>query len=34
MWLMLQQDKPEDFVLATGITTTVRDFVSMAFSEI
>jgi GDPmannose 4,6-dehydratase len=33
MWLMLQHDKPEDFVLATGITTTVRDFVRMAFAE-
>jgi GDPmannose 4,6-dehydratase len=31
MWLMLQQDKPEDFVIATGITTAVRDFVRMAF---
>lgn len=34
MWLMLQQDKPEDFVIATGITTTVRDFVKMAFSHV
>ena len=33
MWLMLQQEKPEDFVIATGITTTVRDFVKMAFAE-
>ena len=33
MWRMLQQKVPEDFVLATGITTTVRDFVSMAFQE-
>jgi GDPmannose 4,6-dehydratase len=32
MWLMLQQDKPEDFVIATGITTTVRDFVRKAFN--
>lgn len=31
MWRMLQQDIPEDYVLATGITTTVRDFVKMAF---
>lgn len=31
MWLMLQQDKPEDFVIATGITTAVRDFVKIAF---
>lgn len=30
MWLMLQQDKPEDYVIATGITTTIRDFVKMA----
>ena len=34
MWLILQQDTPEDFVIATGITTTVRDFVRMAFAEI
>ncbi|MFH6985169.1 GDP-mannose 4,6-dehydratase [Marinoscillum luteum] len=34
MWLMLQQDKPEDFVLATGVTTTIRDFLRMAFSEV
>ena len=34
MWLMLQQDKPEDFVIATGITTRVRDFVKMAFKEV
>ena len=34
MWLMLQQDKPEDFVIATGITNTVRDFVKMAFNEV
>ena len=34
MWLMLQQDKAEDFVIATGVTTTVRDFVKMAFKEI
>jgi GDPmannose 4,6-dehydratase len=34
MWLILQQEKAEDFVIATGITTTVRDFVSMAFREI
>src|SRR5687768_4706306 len=33
MWLILQQDKPEDFVIATGVTTTVRDFVRMAFAE-
>ena len=34
MYLILQQDKPEDFVLATGITTTIRDFVKMAFIEL
>ena len=33
MWLILQQDQPEDFVIATGITTTVRDFIKMAFME-
>jgi GDPmannose 4,6-dehydratase len=33
MWRMLQQDVPEDFVIATGVTTTVRDFVRMAFAE-
>jgi GDPmannose 4,6-dehydratase len=33
MWLMLQQEKPEDFVIATGITTKIRDFVRMAFAE-
>jgi GDPmannose 4,6-dehydratase len=34
MWLILQQEEAEDFVIATGITTTVRDFVRMAFGEI
>lgn len=34
MWLMLQQDTPEDYVIATGITTSVRDFIRMAFSYI
>lgn len=34
MYLMLQQDKPEDFVIATGITTPVRDFIRMAFNEV
>jgi len=33
MWLMLQQDEPDDYVMATGVTTTVRDFISMAFKE-
>jgi len=34
MWLMLQQDIPEDYVIATGTTTRIRDFVKMAFAEI
>lgn len=34
MWRILQQEKPEDFVIATGVTTSVRDFVRMAFKEI
>jgi GDPmannose 4,6-dehydratase len=33
MWLMLQQEIPQDFVIATGVTTTVREFVRMAFAE-
>ena len=33
MWLMLQQDVPDDYVLATGETTLVRDFVTKAFAE-
>lgn len=33
MWLMLQQDVAEDFVIATGITTAVRDFAKMAFAH-
>jgi len=34
MWMILQQDKPDDFVIATGVTTTVRDFIKMAFAEV
>jgi len=34
MWLMLQQEQPDDFVIATGVTTTVRDLVKMAFKEV
>ena len=34
MWLMLQQDKADDFVLATGVTNTVRHFVELSFAEI
>jgi len=33
MWLILQQDKPEDFVIATGVTNTVREFARLAFLE-
>jgi GDPmannose 4,6-dehydratase len=34
MWLITQQDEPDDYVLATGETTLVRDFVQKAFSEV
>ncbi|MCC4227328.1 GDP-mannose 4,6-dehydratase [Zunongwangia profunda] len=34
MWMILQADEPEDWVIATGTTTTVRDFVKMAFAEV
>jgi len=34
MWRILQQDEPEDYVLATGVTTPVREFVRMAFREV
>lgn len=34
MWLMLQQPQPDDYVLATGITSTVREFVERAFSHV
>jgi len=34
MWRMLQQEKPEDFVLATGVTTTIREFTELAFAEV
>ncbi|MDB4325011.1 GDP-mannose 4,6-dehydratase [Flavobacteriaceae bacterium] len=34
MWMILQADQPEDWVIATGVTTTVRDFVSMAFKQL
>ncbi len=34
MWLMLQQEEPEDFVLATNTTTSVRDFCTMSFKEV
>lgn len=34
MWLMLQQDTPDDYVIATGLTTTVRDMVQIAFTHV
>jgi GDPmannose 4,6-dehydratase len=34
MYLILQQDKPDDYVIATGVTTTIRDFIDMAAQEI
>ena len=34
MWMMLQQDKPDDFVIATGRTTTVRDMCALAFAHV
>ena len=34
MWMILQANHPEDWVIATGVTTTVRDFVRLAFREV
>jgi GDPmannose 4,6-dehydratase len=34
MWRILQQEVPEDYVIATGVTTYIRDFVTMAFAEV
>lgn len=34
MWRILQQDKPDDYVIATGVTTKVRDFIQLAFAEV
>ena len=34
MYLILQQDAPDDYVIATGITTAIRDFIKMAFEEV
>ena len=34
MWMILQAEEPEDWVIATGVTTTVRDFVRLAFKEV
>lgn len=33
MWLILQQDQPDDYVIATGVTTSIREFARMAFAE-
>lgn len=34
MYLILQQDTPDDYVISTGVTTTIRDFIKMSFSEL
>ena len=34
MWRILQQDEPEDYVIATGVTTSVREFIKLSFAEI
>lgn len=34
MWRILQQEQPEDYVIATGVTTYIRDFVRMSFAEV
>jgi GDPmannose 4,6-dehydratase len=34
MWLMMQQDKPDDYVLATGKKISVRRFIDLAFKEV
>lgn len=34
MYLILQQDNPDDYVIATGVTTTIRDFIKMSFAEV
>ena len=34
MWLMLQQDNPQDYVIATGVTRSVRDLVEVAFAHV
>jgi GDPmannose 4,6-dehydratase len=34
MWLILQQNEPDDYVIATGVTTEIRDFIRMAFGEV
>jgi GDPmannose 4,6-dehydratase len=34
MWLMLQQDQPDDYVVATGVSHTIREFLTLAFAEV
>lgn len=34
MWLILQQNEPDDYVIATGVTTEIRDFIRMSFAEV
>lgn len=34
MYLILQQDTPDDYVISTGVTTTIRDFITMSFAEV
>jgi GDPmannose 4,6-dehydratase len=34
MWLMLQQDKPEDYVVATGVSHSVEEFAIAAFTDV
>jgi len=34
MWLMLQQETPQDFVIATGVSHTVREFLNLAFARV
>jgi GDPmannose 4,6-dehydratase len=34
MWMMMQQDNPDDFVVATGVTHSVREFLDLAFAEV
>jgi GDPmannose 4,6-dehydratase len=34
MWLMLQQEKADDYAMVTGVTTTVRDFITLAFKDV
>ena len=34
MWLMLQQDTPDDYVVSTGVATSVREFVELSFEHV